>query len=167
MIRDPLPPSSVPPRCPCIRVEKRGGWGGRGGRRSRKRQKGKVAFFAWIRSTEEERVWAPVSVMPPSPAQGRAGRWSEAGLCGGLVRLAYGFTSVHHRRLTCAFTGGRGHLGHQGLSNVVQRWLSVHGHWGGAEGKAVSENFPSAVNIQVKTTNDLFVVLFQVFFGII
>lgn len=49
-------------------------------------------------------------------------------LCGGLVWLANRFTSIHHRWLTCAFTGRYCRFGHC-LSNIMQRWLSVHGNW--------------------------------------
>lgn len=40
-------------------------------------------------------------------------------LCGGFVRLADRFTSVHNCWLTCAFTGWCRRFGHC-LSNVVQ-----------------------------------------------
>lgn len=53
---------------------------------------------------------------------------AEVWLCCRLVRLTDWFTSVHHCRLTCAFTGRYCRLGHC-LTNIMQWWLSVHGNF--------------------------------------
>lgn len=62
----------------------------------------------------------PAHALPPGTGQ----VW----LCGWFVGLADRFASVHHHWLACAFTGRHGRLGHR-LSDVVKRWLSVHGDW--------------------------------------
>lgn len=98
------------------------------GRRSRE-EKRKGGRFAWIWSAEEKRAWSLVKrslCLPPSRTRtlGTLQVW----LCGGLVRLADRFTSIHHRRLTCAFTGRYRRLGHR-LTYIMQRWLSVHGNF--------------------------------------
>lgn len=121
----------------------RGPAGEKGGRGWRKRstKKGRGGFCLDLVPRRKEGLESSLRHSPPPPfPPPRAHTHTHvlgtgAGLCGRLVGLAYRFTSVHHRRLTCAFTGRRRRLGHR-LSNVVQRWLSVHGNWrGGRRGE--------------------------------
>lgn len=157
MIRGPLPSCAGETRAPqnpsargvetAGEREDRGRGRGRGRRsdrkeeeRERRRKGGREVRLDLIHGRKGGGVWSLVRrgksfassrAPPPSThAHTHAGHESGVWLCGGLVWLVDRFPSVHHRRLTCAFTGRYRRLGHR-LPNIMQRWLSVHGDWRG------------------------------------
>ena len=123
----------------CGQLEKGGGGRGRGRRSKRRKKEGRERGLPGSDPQKKEGLESsrggkksPASVtFPPPSSHTHTGTHThratgQVWLCGGLVGLADGFASVHYCRLTCAFTGRYRRLGHR-LSNIMQRWLSVHG----------------------------------------
>lgn len=133
MIRGPLPSCAgddQPPQNPSTHDETAGEREDEVEEEKEEKKKGRKVCLDPIH--RRKRVWSllgksPASIVFPPPHTHTLCT-GQLWLCGGLVGLADRFTSIHHRRLTCAFTGRYRRLGHC-LSNIMQRWLSVHGNW--------------------------------------
>lgn len=137
MIRGPLPScagETQPPQNPSTHVETAGEREDKAEKEEDEQEKkGREVCLDLIH--RRKRVGSlvgksPASVTSPPPPHTHTHTLGtgQVWLCGGLVGLADGFTSVHHCWLTCAFTGRYCRLGYC-LSNIMQRWLSVHGNF--------------------------------------
>ena len=129
MIRGPLPSCAEPTQLPqnpsaCVETA--------GKREEEEREnKGKEVRLDVIQW--KKRVWSPCLRHIP-PLNIHTLDTARVWLCVSFVGLADRFASVHHCRLTCAFTGRYRCFGHC-LSYIMQRWLSVHGNWRSRHGK--------------------------------